>query len=316
MSNVVLRSLTAVVCVYAATSLVAAADVKLIEQLPYRITAPGRYQLARDLESAAKSGAAVRIEADDVTLDLDGKTLSGTAGDATSAIGISAVNRKRITVTGGTVRGFYFGIDIRATDRVKPQSSGHVITKVVLDRNRYFGIRLEGTGSKIAQCRITGTGGSTRPGHTIPHGVRLLGAKNVLRESCVRDMVLKRSDDGKGEIVGVHFDAGPGSVMENNLIVELESEADSPADPEDKKERRFGVWVNAGPNKDTFLRARGNRFYGFTVPFAFTPGTDGRLSGNEFQGSSEQAIRGKPAGQVGDNLFSQSAKPPECRVNE
>ncbi len=299
--------------VFSATGLVAsAAEVTLIENLPYRIEKPGRYKIGKDLEYSATTGAAVRIDADDVSLDFAGNTISGTAGDGTSAIGISAMDRKNLKIMGGTVRGFYFGIDIRASSRDEPKSSGHVVSRMRLDQNRYFGIRLEGTASKIEQCRITSTGGSTKPGHTIPHGVRLVGAKNVLRDCCIRDMILKRFADGKGEIVAVHFDAAQGSVMENNLIVELSQATDSVIDAQDRKERRFGVWVNGGPRKDTFLRASGNRFYGFTVPFAFTPGTDGRVSGNAFEGASPQPIRGSPSAQDTKNLLIDSAGPPEC----
>lgn len=284
----------------------------LIATVPTRITKPGRYRLAADLIFPAATGVAITVEADNVTLDLNGKTLKGMAGDATSARGIVAVDHNRFTVINGGVEGFYFGIDIRASSRTAPQATRHRIENVTLHHNRYFGIRLIGTKSVIKNCLITDTGGSTKPGHTIPHGIRLVGNENVLRNCCVRDMRLRRFPGGKGEIVAVHFDATKNSVMEGNVFIELTNYADSPAAADDRKERRFGVWVNGGWRKDTFLRARDNVFWGFTVPFAFTPGTDGKVAGNVFHNAAKKPIRGRPASQLGKNRVLSTPNPVEC----
>lgn len=288
-------------------------DIRPISNVPLRIRQPGRYRLVADLEYGKSTGAAIIVETDGVSLDLNGKKLIGTAGDATSAQGILAVDCNRISVSNGHVEGFYFGIDIRAGSRANPQSTEHRVENVRLHRNRYFGIRLIGTKSVIHNCRITDTGGSTKAGHTIPHAVRLIGNENRLQDCCIRDMRLRRFLDGKGEIVAVHFDAAKNSVMQGNVIVELTNDADSAASTEDHKERSFAVWVNGGERKDTFLRARDNIFWGFTVPFAFTPGTDGEVTGNVFHNAAKKPIRGRPASQLGENRISTTPEPVECR---
>ncbi|MCA9026029.1 MAG: right-handed parallel beta-helix repeat-containing protein [Planctomycetaceae bacterium] len=275
-----------------------------IADLPIVITAPGRYVVVQDLSYSAESGAAVSIEADHVTIDLNGHVLIGSGKSDTTAIGVRAVDRKQFTISNGTIQGFYFGIDINSPDRVNSRSREHVISGMTLDANTYFGIRLVGADSRIENCHIRSTGGSSLSRHTIPHGVRLVGERNLLKDCCIDDLHLKRFADGRGEIVGVHFDAARGSRMEGNTIIERTTEADDAFSAEEQKERTFAVWINAGPNKDTYLTVTNNRYAGFTVPLAFTPGTDGSVTGNTFSGADDVPIRGKPASQLGQNIIN------------
>ncbi len=273
----------------------------VIDAVPYRISAPGSYRLASDLTYADARGVAISVEADDVTLDFQGHALTGTAGADSGAVGVRAVGRKRVSITNGRISGFYFGIDIRSDDRGGGTSSGHRVSRIVLDGNWYFGVRLVGSDSKIVGCTITTTGGSARPRHTIPHGIRFVGERNLLTNCCVRDLILTKHPDGRGEIVGVHFDAARGSRMEHNTLVEVANDRDDQFPDDDDRERRFGVWVNGGPQKNTFLTVKDNTISGFTVPLAFTPGTDGLVAGNTFAAASDSPIRGRPAAQVSEN---------------
>lgn len=277
-------------------------DVHLIRELPFVAATSGTYQLASDLSFSKGSGAAITIRADDVTLDLDGKTLRGETDAATTAIGVLAIDRHRITISNGRIQGFYFGIDIRATDRNTKASTRHVLTRLVAERNWYFGMRVVGSNCLIADSQILDTGGSTKPRHTIPHGVRLVGENNTMRNCCVRNLHLKKFSDGKGEVVGVHFDAATGSVFESNGLVEVETSDDETFPVDDTRERRFGLWVNGGAQKNTFLRVENNTFDGFVVPIAFAPGSDGIVTGNMFVNANAKPIRGKPAAQLTENI--------------
>ena len=280
-----------------------------VNSVPYRIEQSGTYRLADDLVYPAPDGAAITIGADEVTLDMNGKTLRGSAGSSSGAIGVMAIDRRGIHIANGQISGFYFGIDIRATDSDTQTSMRHRVVGVRAEGNWYFAVRLVGSQSVICDCAISDTGGSTRDRHTIPHGVRLVGQHNVMRDNRICDLRLGRFPEGKGEVVGVHFDRAKNSVLEDNVIVELDNEKDDPAPADDAQPRRFGVWVNGGPNKDTFLYVRNNRFAGFVVPLAFTPGTDGQVRGNVFHQADAKPIRGKPASQLADNV-SQSGSPP------
>lgn len=83
-----------------------------INSVPVVINAPGVYCLDRHLSTGIASGAAITIASDDVTLDLGGFTLAGTAGSTGAAIGIHAVTRQNVTIRDGTVRGFEVGISL------------------------------------------------------------------------------------------------------------------------------------------------------------------------------------------------------------
>ncbi len=277
--------------------------VILIDQVPFRITEAGKYQLKQNLNYSQSSGVAINIQANDVTLNLNGFTLQGTGGEASSAIGILAVDRKRITIIHGQISGFYFGIDIRATKRDMTKSGEHTISEILADHNWYFGIRLVGSDSTIKNNTITHTGGCSKERHTIPHSVRMVGPRNTLRNNCIRDMYLKLFPGGKGEIVGVHFDQAKNSIFENNLISEKINDKDSSIPADDLRERRFGVWINGGPNKDTFLTVKNNIFVHYQVPIIFSPGSDGRASGNRFYKADVKPIRGKPTGKIMNNSF-------------
>jgi parallel beta helix pectate lyase-like protein len=83
-----------------------------INSVPTTINSPGVYCLDRHLGTGLTSGAAITIASDDVTLDLGGFTLAGTADPASTAIGIHAVGRQNVTIRDGTVRGFEEGISL------------------------------------------------------------------------------------------------------------------------------------------------------------------------------------------------------------
>ena len=278
-------------------------DAQLIESLPIRIREPGPYRLSSNLDYPAARGAAISIEADHVTVDLNGHTLSGSAGAQSLARGIHARNRTHLIITNGRIEGFYFGVDLRddATENAPPSSS-HLVSNVCFKGNWYFGVRVMGTDCEIRNCQIHDTGGCTRADHTIPHAARLVGERNAMRDCRICNLSLTRFPNGKGEVVGVHFDAARDSVFERNQVIERidDSEAAS-KQAGDETERRFGLWINGGPENDTMLTVRDNTFSGFSVPIVFAPGADGSAVRNEFHAAADTPIRGSPTGTVSEN---------------
>ena len=105
-----------------------------IASLPFTITTPGSYYLARNL-SATADGGGITISADNVTIDLNGFALIG--GGAGSVTGINApAERKNIAIRNGTVRGWSAG-----------------------------GIRIPGTNGIFERLRVSdNTGGSVSAG--------------------------------------------------------------------------------------------------------------------------------------------------------
>lgn len=89
-----------------------------ITALPYTISTPGTYCLTTNL-STTGTLPGITINADDVVLDLDGRTISGPYATATSSSsatsGISVTygatqQRNNVVIKNGTVKGFWNGI--------------------------------------------------------------------------------------------------------------------------------------------------------------------------------------------------------------
>ncbi len=89
---------------------------EIITSLPYTITQSGTYRLQGTLTLEGNSESAIKINADDVRLDLSGHSVRSGAGVSGTAIGILAENRKRVTVENGAIVGFSFGVSLDSYD--------------------------------------------------------------------------------------------------------------------------------------------------------------------------------------------------------
>jgi hypothetical protein len=176
--------------------------------LPATISAPGTYCLAGDLAHGGE-GAAVRIAASDVVLDLGGFTLAGGAGPGRVTTGIEAVGVDRVTVRNGVVTGFRQGVMISG-------GSGHRVETVQARQNWYFGLIVYGTSSAIRDCQVTKTGGSTFPGDTKVMGIRVSAGDVVVADNVVEQTLPPPG----GEAVGILLIEGEGSGarIERNVI--------------------------------------------------------------------------------------------------
>ena len=86
-------------------------DCQEILSIPVVITTQGIHCLKSDKVSSATSGNIIDIQANNVTIDMNGFKLGGLgAGTGTSAIGIFAQDQKNITIRNGSIRGFETGV--------------------------------------------------------------------------------------------------------------------------------------------------------------------------------------------------------------
>lgn len=134
-----------------------------INSVPTTISSPGRYFLTMNLSSNNSSKNAITIEADDVTIDFQDHTISGLgAGIGTNANGISAINRRNITIKNGTLTGFKIAIALqRGLSAGAGNNASNAIENMRLNSNTYGGVLIEGgVGCRIEQCQITRTGGT------------------------------------------------------------------------------------------------------------------------------------------------------------
>ncbi len=185
-----------------------------IGRLPYTITRPGTYVLRTDMAVNLARGAAITIAANNVTIDLQGRSIVNTYGSRTTAVGIEGLNRSGVTVQNGTIRGFMVAIELIG------QVNHHSIdvNNVRAIDNWYHGIRVAATGATVRNSHVIGTGGSQfSPAYTIPIGIRVLGQNSSVVNTVVANF---RRDAHTIETVGIHVDAAPNSTIQGNVFRE------------------------------------------------------------------------------------------------
>ncbi len=97
------------------------------------IAKPGRYGLTQDIQ--VDRGTGIKIEADDVTIDLCGHALRYTGVPKAGTFGIAAPDRTGVTITNGTVGGFWFNMHCTQNERLR-------IRDIHFDDIPYIGINV------------------------------------------------------------------------------------------------------------------------------------------------------------------------------
>lgn len=117
---------------------------------PYRITQPGSYKLSGNL--VVPDGVdGIDILADDITIDLNGFRISGTApGSPPFPAGISG-NATAVTIRNGTILGFNVGIDLGG--------SNHLIEEIHATGSNLYGILIAGAVVRRNTASGNGSGG-------------------------------------------------------------------------------------------------------------------------------------------------------------
>ncbi len=182
--------------------------------LPFTITAPGTYCLVRSVTTPIKAGVAIAILSDDVTLDLGGFSLSGTAGIKTQTYGIASDGRKNVSLRNGTVRGFLAGVYLRQAPPYL-SSQGLVVQDLKASSNTYAGIWVEGADSRVTQCTVTTTGRGVAfgPDHDAI-GIAATGPHAQL----AANVVTATYPTGRGNGIALGVSAGDGAEIASNHV--------------------------------------------------------------------------------------------------
>jgi hypothetical protein len=240
-----------------------------IASLPYVATRPGRYRMVRDLTFAPAQGAAVTVAASGVVLDLDGHTLSGTAGASTEAFGVLARNRSLVTVENGRVQGFLAGVFL-AGPSPYAVASRFTVRNLRVYSNSYAGIWLEGRGSVVDACQVWDTGGTTAldPGAGAV-GISSLGALPKLTQNQVLDTMAP----GGGDAVGIAADTATGGIVSGNLVRNSSPSAS-------------GILVTRSKK----VSVTSNILEALDLGIVFSAGTSGTCQGNGFTAVTIPAV--------------------------
>jgi hypothetical protein len=125
-----------------------------ITTVPFTITTSGNYYLPANLTSAFPAGAAITVLASQVVLDLNGRTLSSSAGTSLANIGVLVANQQDVTIQNGDIDNFAYGVFL------SPNSTDANIKNVV-DNIRFNNdgtgvISVSGQSNWVKNCIIDG----------------------------------------------------------------------------------------------------------------------------------------------------------------
>ena len=197
---------------------------------PTTITQPGYYVLTRDLSPA--SATAITIQADNVTVDLNGRAINSAPSQGAIAVNGAFQN---VTIRNGRLLGGDFGVNAVAS---APGTVNLRVERVETRNTAFVGVQVFGAGIvQVISCRITDsggdatyilpqTGGTAFTGQFIDNvidnvgrfGLDVGGGRGVE----VRGNVITRFGTTTprvfGLILGSGFGGGGGNMVEGNVV--------------------------------------------------------------------------------------------------
>lgn len=186
-----------------------------IDSVPATVSSQGVWCLRHDLATSINSGAAINIQANNVTVDCNNFKLGGlAAGVATSATGVQANDRLNVTVRNCNIRGFAEGIFF-----VGASGGGHVVEDNRFDGNTYTSLYVEGDGSVVRRNSVHDTGGSTFASYVgQAQGIRTTYDVDILDNTF--DGVAPAADGGSnGSAWGIiSYNSNGGSAIRGNHV--------------------------------------------------------------------------------------------------
>jgi hypothetical protein len=194
-------------------------DCTVIESLPTVITASGSYCLARDFATALPGGAAIWIEADDVTVDLRGHAIDNSGADPGSlALGVASWERSRVVVRNGALRGFWEGVSLSGPSGTQ-LSENHLVEGMRISRSGRIGIGIGGRDAIVRGNSVYDTGSGDQK--TLVTGIWVAGWRHrVLDNDVVRtagsvhsDVAILFLDGGSGMAVGNRISAADQAIV-------------------------------------------------------------------------------------------------------
>jgi hypothetical protein len=136
---------------------------------PLVVTEPGDYYLERDIFIDGDIG--ILIEAEDVFLDLNGRTVSGPREVDSKSIGVLVKSARNVRIAGGRVDGFRFGV-------LSPKTRDLTVEAVEVSESLNIGISVGGVRARIEGCHVHDIGGIRDEAYAV--GVNVMGGEGVM----------------------------------------------------------------------------------------------------------------------------------------
>jgi hypothetical protein len=125
-----------------------------ITAVPFVISAPGNYFLVSDLTSSAP-GVAITIDANEVVLDLNGRSLkaAGAAASPNIGIAIAVLNHEDVIIQNGDIDKFgYIGVLLDATDGLKEHNQKNRVEHVNFNGDEVGVLSVSGSIDVVENC--------------------------------------------------------------------------------------------------------------------------------------------------------------------
>lgn len=197
-----------------------------INAVPTSITAPGKYCLGRDFTVNMGSGAAIAINANDVTVDCGGRTLRNTNTNyGNTSAGIKAVGRNNIVVQNcRVIDTFMNGIDLEQSNATANKNFYINVRDNYVAGPLWHGIRVWGSAVEVRDNQVYDIGG--RP-NTYAIGIRVGGSNVSTHHQVVRDNTVVGVSSAYTSAFGIFSDASLSSVFINNGVMATQAKAGS-----------------------------------------------------------------------------------------
>ena len=129
-----------------------------ITKVPFVISAPGNYYLPGDLECSTP-GVAILVNADEVVLDLNGRSLIAKGAEASPnvGIGIAVLNHEDVTIQNGDINGFgAYAILLDASDGKREHNQKNDVRRVNFNNDQIGVLTISGSINEIEFCNFDG----------------------------------------------------------------------------------------------------------------------------------------------------------------
>lgn len=250
----------------------------MISSLPYKIVHSGRYCVGQNFDAKNIELAAIKVEADNVTIDGLGHCIAGPADAATILPGVLAINHSYIKITNLCVSGFHTGVLIGGHEEpyskislgtsqgesldvsnykteLKPTVHSIEITNMHIEGATFQGIHVRADNVKIVDNSVSHTGGTRAIPNAFATGIQ------VNSNDCIisRNRVFGLYPSGTGEGVGIVLYFGHGCLVSENIVMGTPNV--------NGFGRTFGTWIRSGNKEIPFVRNN----YISNVHYAFGP---------------------------------------------
>lgn len=147
------------------------------------IDTPGNYFLACDM--VVEGDFAIRVNSDNVVLDLNGKTIRKAAPSDKPSFGVHVTKTQGLKIYNGKVNGFSHG--------VHSVSSSHVqIIGVDASRSTNIGFTIGGGDVRVVGCRADDIGGFSSEAYAV--GVNIFSGHDMVVERCHFSNIYRQPD--------------------------------------------------------------------------------------------------------------------------